>query len=417
MKNLKLTILFILFLTVGYSPSLIDLVYAQTDDERIADLRKQIEQLEQQASQYRGSIAQQQAQARTLNAQINNLKAQIKKIENDMVLTGKKIQKTEIEIDGVRDNIFTTQQKIDRQKEAVSRMLLYLYTRDQENLVGVLAKSANLSDYFRQQQYALLFEDNLNELIDQLQATEDQLRKDQNNLENKKGDLEDLKYEQQAQKISLASATKDKTNLLTVTKGQEAQYQKLLSDVEKKKAAFFNELRELETKTIQGGLYIVRVTASKLPPRGTKLFAWPEDNRRITQGYGMTTYARRGAYGGAPHNGIDMASGYGSPIKSIGDGEIIANGYNSGYGNWVAIKHPPYNLVSVYGHMSSLSFLRVGSPVKMGQVIGYEGSTGNSTGSHLHLSLYRDFFTYMNAKNDQLYFNYFEGSINPNDYL
>ena len=191
----------------------------------------------------------------------------------------------------------------------------------------------------------------------------------------------------------------------------------MLADTERRKSLFFTELRELETRIIQGGIYIVHITAHNLPKKGTKLFKWPEDDFRTTQGYGMTTYARRGAYGGAPHNGVDIASGTGSIVKAIGDGEIVANGHNDGWGNWVAIKHPPYDLVSIYGHMSSLSFLRVGTQVKMGDIIGYEGSTGNSTGSHLHLSLYKEFFTYVKEKSGQLYFNYFEGSINPKDYL
>ena len=172
----------------------------------------------------------------------------------------------------------------------------------------------------------------------------------------------------------------------------------------------------MELKIISGGFYIVHIKADYLPPKGTKLFQWPEDDYHITQGYGMTRYARRGAYGGAPHNGIDLAGGFGSQIKAIGDGKIIANGYNDGFGNWVAIQHA-FNLVSVYGHMSSLSPLKVGSDVRVGQVVGYEGSTGNSTGSHLHLSVYKEFFTYIHDKKDQLYFNYFDGSINPTDYM
>ncbi len=68
--------------------------------------------------------------------------------------------------------------------------------------------------------------------------------------------------------------------------------------------------------------------------------------------------------------------------------------------------------------MSSLSFLRVGTEVKAGDVIGYEGATGNASGSHLHLSIYKDFFTYISdKKSGQLYFNYFEGTVNPLDYL
>ena len=94
----------------------------------------------------------------------------------------------------------------------------------------------------------------------------------------------------------------------------------------------------------------------------------------------------------------------------------MIHGFNDGFGNWVAVRHGG-GLVSVYAHMKAPSGLKNGTTVDLTSIIGYEGSTGNATGSHLHLSLYRDFFTYINDKNGQLYFNYFEGSINPMDYL
>ena len=395
---------------------------AQTDEEKMADLKAQIQALEQQASQLKGTIAQTQEQANTLKNQIVNLKNQIAALQTQISLTGKKIDKTKIEINDVQNNIFDTQEKINKQKNTIGRLLLFMDRMDKDNLLSIILKNNDLSDYFHQTQSAITVNANLMNLVDDLQNTEDQLNQNKDNLEDKKKDLESLKQQQSIQKVSLDQVTKGKNQLLKDTKGQEAQYQKMLAEVERQESVFFSQLRELETHVIQGGLYIVHVTASSLPKKGTKLFQWPEDGYRITQGYGCTKYARcgrkSGPYNEAPHNGIDMASGYGSPIKVISDGQIIANGKNDGWGNWVAIQHPnQYNLVSIYSHMSALSFLQVGTQVYSGQVIGYEGSTGNVTGSHLHLSVYKDFFTYVNEKKDQLYFNYFEGSINPLDYL
>lgn len=397
-------------------------VFAQTDEEKMADLKAQIQALEQQAQQLKGTISQKQEQADTLKNQIANLKGQIASLQTQISLTGKKIDKTKIEINDTQNNIFNTQEKINKQKSTIGQLILFLDRRDKESLLGIILKNNNLSDYFRQSQSALTVNMNLMSLMDDLQKTENQLNQNKNNLEGKKDDLESLKKQQSAQKVSLDQATQDKNQLLQKTKGQEAQYQKMLVDVERQESIFFTQLRELETHVIQGGLYIVHVTASALPKKGTKLFQWPEEGYRITQGYGCTSYARcgrsRGPYNGAPHNGIDMAAGYGSSIHAIADGRIIANGKNDGWGNWVAIQHPnQYNFVSIYSHMSALSFLQVGTSVYSGQVIGYEGNTGNVTGSHLHLSIYKDFFTYINEKKDQLYFNYFEGSINPADYL
>jgi len=386
------------------------------DEQRILDLRKQIEKLEEQARQYRSNVAEEQVKSESLKGEISILQNQISHIEIQIYITGKNVDKTKLEISGVEVTISDTQEKINSQKDTIGQLLLSIDRQDNENLLAILLKNESLSDFFRYEQYISSFNSSLLGLVDDLKGTKATLEGQKDSLENKKLDLEIYKRQQNSQRVSLDGIKLGKDNLLLQTKGQEAQYQKLLEDAERRKAAFFTELRELETRIIQGGLYLVHIVADKLPPKGTKIFQWPEDDYRITQGYGWTRYAQRGAYGGSPHNGIDMASGFGSPIKAVGEGEIIANGYNNGWGNWVAIKHQN-NLVSVYAHMSSLSFLRVGTHVRAGDTIGLEGFTGNSTGSHLHLSLYREFFTYVNEKNGQLYFNYFQGSVNPLSYL
>mgnify|MGYP001563285523 CR=1 FL=1 len=393
---------------------------AQTDEERINDLRNQIEQLEAQASQYRSSIAGERAKAASLQQEISVLKKEILSLETQIVITDKKIGKTELEVKGVSNNITNTEANIVHQKEIIGRLVLFLDQRDSENLVSLLMKNDSFSEFFRQEQYAENISTQLVTLIGELKQIKEKLAADKTSLEQYQGQLEQLNQERESKKSSLAGVKSGRDTLLKSTKGQEAEYQRLLADVEKRKTEFFVQLQQFENKIIAGGLYIVRVVADKIPPKGTKLFKWPEDDYVITQGYGCTKYSKycspRGPYGTAGHNGIDMASGRGTPIKSIGDGEVLAAGTNDGFGNWVAVKHTN-NMVSVYGHLNAFGSFLVGRAVKTGDVIGYEGSTGNSTGSHLHLSLYKEFFTYVNERKNQLYFNYFEGSINPADYL
>ena len=396
-------------------------VFAQSDDDRITQLRQQIEQLEKEADKYRGNIAGEQAKAKSLKSEISILENQIKKIQTQISITSKNIDKTKIVIEKLDGNIFDTQQKINYKRDAIGRLLLTLYKQDNENIARILLKNANISDFFTQTEAAAKVNTTLIGLVGELKGEKKDLEGQKSESETKKSELEELNQKNKEQNNALGQTKVGKNQLLKQTKGQEASYQKMLADIEHKESLFFTELKELETKIIQGGLYILHVQAHNLPPKGTKLFTWPEDDYRLTQGYGCTPYARcnraSGPYGGSPHNGVDTASGYGSPIKTIGDGEIIANGKNDGFGNWVAIKHPSYDLVSLYGHLSAFEFLRVGTQIKAGQVIGYEGATGHVTGSHVHLSIYKDFFTYVKEKNGQLYFNYFEGSINPLDYL
>ena len=419
-KNWNHKIIVSLLLTTSYL-LLANVSDAQTDSERIAELHKQIEALEKEADLYRGNIASEQAKAKSLQGEISILNNQISKIQAQINITSKNIDKTRIEILGLDSEIVDTQKRIEYKKDTIGRLLSEVYRQDNENLLLVLLKNLNISNFFIKTQALASVNTSLLGLIDELRGEKDILETQKSGSEVKKQELEDFNYKQKLQNNSLTQTKTGKNQLLTQTKGQEAQYQAMLAEVERRKSLFFTELKEIETKVIQGGLYLLHVKAENIPPKKTKLFQWPEDDYRITQGYGCTAYARcnrsRGPYGGAPHNGLDMASGYASPIKSIGDGEIIANGKNDGWGNWVAIKHPPYNLVSLYGHMSAFEFLQVGTQVRAGQIIGYEGATGNATGSHVHLSLYKEFFTYVKEKNGQLYFNYFDGSINPLDYL
>jgi murein DD-endopeptidase MepM/ murein hydrolase activator NlpD len=411
MRKLTILILLLMFFVVGAN-----FAWAQTDEERVAQLRQQIDLLEKEAEKYRDNIAGQKEKAASLQRDISILQNEMKGLEAQIALTSKKIDTTKIEITGVQGNIFSTQEKINHQKNTIARLVLFYNNLDNENLLETILKNDNISEFFRQEQYANSVNQDLLNAVNDLKDAKSSLENNKDQLETKQQELERLNKEQAAKKNSLSSVKSNKNTLLKQTKGQEAEYQKMLTDIERKEAEFFTELQKLENDVVANGLYIVTVTADKLPKKGTKLFAWPEEGKRITQGYGMTAYAKKGAYGGAGHNGIDIASGFGSSIYAIGDGEIIANGKNDGWGNWVAIKHPgAYNLVSIYGHMSALSLLKVGSHVKAGDVIGYEGATGNVTGSHLHLSLYKHFFTY--EKKGQLYFNYFEGSINPLDYL
>lgn len=88
------------------------------------------------------------------------------------------------------------------------------------------------------------------------------------------------------------------------------------------------------------------------------------------------------------HNGIDIAATKGTPIRAAADGRVIATGWSGGYGQQVRIAHAG-SLETSYSHMSAIA-AAAGSFVRQGQVIGYVGSTGLSTGPHLHYELRRD---------------------------
>ena len=104
-------------------------------------------------------------------------------------------------------------------------------------------------------------------------------------------------------------------------------------------------------------------------------------------------------------NGIDTAAGYGSPIKTIADGETFDNGKNDGWANCVAIKHPTkFNLVSVYTHMIALSFLQLEHKF-CGTDYWLRGGTPAPSRGRIYIFRYtKTSFTYVSEKGGQLYF-------------
>jgi len=117
-------------------------------------------------------------------------------------------------------------------------------------------------------------------------------------------------------------------------------------------------------------------------------FIWPEPQAQISQGFGPSTFWFEPAYGQYPHfhTGIDLVEPFGSPIYAADDGVVaLVGSSSSGYGNYVVIAHSG-GLDTLYGHLST-ALVKVGQAVTQGQPVGLEGSSGNSTGAHVHFEL------------------------------
>lgn len=112
---------------------------------------------------------------------------------------------------------------------------------------------------------------------------------------------------------------------------------------------------------------------------------WPADSYYVTSPFGGRENPFDDSY--EYHPGIDIAADYGDPVYASGAGEVVYSGWYYGYGNYVKIAHD-YGYSTAYGHMSEIA-VREGTEVKKGQIIGYAGSTGYSTGPHIHFEVMR----------------------------
>src|SRR3989344_1844625 len=354
--------LFLLLIVVFVSAFWGNIVMADSREEQIEQLQRKIAELEEQAHEYENSIANKQSEVNSLKKEISLLNSNISNIQNSIDITTAKIQSTELEILLAREQIFDMTDNISNNKKLMASLMSQMYENDKTNVVVLLLRSKKIPDFANEAQKIETVNNSLKILVEELKQNKAELEGKRDSLVTLRTDLEGINEENLQQKNSLGYTKSRKNDLLVTTKGEEAEYQKLLSETEQKKAEFFAELQRIESDALQKGSFLTKVTAQSVPAPGTVLFEYPYNTYTLTQGYAMTSFAKKGAYGGQPHNGIDIASGCGSPIQSIGAGTVLMSGYNNGYGNWVAIRHNN-DLVSVYAHMQAQTLLGNGQEV------------------------------------------------------
>jgi len=132
-----------------------------------------------------------------------------------------------------------------------------------------------------------------------------------------------------------------------------------------------------------------QVSRGNIPSQFNGTMRWPMDNFNISGNYGCSSYAYYAPGNGCAHyhNGIDLVASYGTKVKAAAAGTVVYVGWNWADGAdpaWVVVIAHSGSLKTWYAHMLPKRPVSVGQSVKKGQVIGYEGSTGNSTGAHLH---------------------------------
>jgi len=356
--------------------------------ESIDNLKDQIRQkeleiiaLEQQAEQYKAGLKDSQAKKNTLQNQVNIIKGRINKLRNDIAITNNKIDTAGLKIEELSLNIDEKQNEIDKRKDGIGEMLQALYESDQESLIEIVLIENNFSNFLNQVHYLELLQKNVHNELIVLQELKAEMKEQKSQTEFQRNQLYSLNNKLYSQKKIVGQEEEEQTYLLNKTKGQEKQYQSLLNDTLRKQQEINQEIYELEDKLQMA------IDPSSLPEERAGVLSWPMGGV-LTQGYGITPYSKR-LYKSGFHNGIDIASSYGEPIKAARDGIVLAIGScgRYAYGKWIAIKHNN-RLTTLYAQLSAYSQIRVGGNVKRGQTIAYEGNTGYSTGAHLHFGVY-----------------------------
>lgn len=360
--------------------------YAQTAEElsnKISTRNQDIANLEKEINAYQSQLNNLGKQKNSLNVSLQELDINRKKLNADISVTEKKIENVNEKIATLGSEINDKEDSISNNIEAIKLELRKTNEFEAATLPEILLSKNRFKDIWND--------------IDNIATISEKIRSQIKNLEEKKIVLVDtknvttkarnelvfLKTELADQKKIVDQNTKEKKKILAETKNNETNYQKLLADRLAKKKIFEDELRNYESQL----KYIL--DASKLP--GGRVLSWPLDNVYITQYFGKTEAGKR-LYANGTHNGVDFRASVGTPVKAMADGIVAGTNDTDlqcagvSFGRLILIKYDD-GLASTYGHLSLIK-VSAGERVLRGQIVGYTGNTGYSTGPHLHVSIY-----------------------------
>lgn len=360
--------------------------------DAVSDLQAKIEetkrlkaQLEQEIAQYAALADKTSAEAKSLQSVIKELTSNSKKLDLDIKKTKTNLNLTTLTIQKTQNEISDIEKTIGTYREGLSQALQSINQYDEVGLIENFLNKRNLSD-------SLQDIDTIHDLNSEIQSQTSLIRKQKVELgakkqeeEVKKDELTKIKLELTDKQKAIEYTKKEQASMLANTKNKEQNYQALLKETTAKRDAFDKDLFNYESQLKY------TLDPSSLPTEGSSPLAWPTDNVFITQRFGVTNASKR-LYVSGSHNGVDFKATIGTAAKALANGTVIGTGdtdltcKKASFGRWVLIKFDN-GLAATYGHLSVIS-ATPGQKVSRGDVIGYSGNTGYSTGPHLHISVY-----------------------------
>jgi len=349
---------------------------------------KELEVVHQEIKKVNENLSGVQSEKKTLQRELGSIASSIQKLSLGIKESQIQIQKLDLEANALQYEISDIKVKIKEKEEVLGAVLRDMQSGDKEPPLFVLLRTKSLSESLANVESLSSINTSLYLAVDDLKQLQNQLGGSLDETENKKDQKETEKERLQSKKSIVAEVKETKDNLLKQTKNKESVYQKQLSELEEKQEKIEKEIEDLERKLRSS------FDNSLLSPRRGVL-SRPVKSGVMTQGYGETEFAKR-AYRTKFHNGIDYGVSVGTPVYAAADGKVSVVGNNDRgnsrfdrfqYGKHVLISHDN-NLTTLYAHLSQNNLVSVGQLVKRGDLIGYSGNTGYSTGPHLHFTVY-----------------------------
>lgn len=362
----------------------------------ISDLKGQLSAIDKQKAEVKALL-------KSLEGQIDSNTARRDALEQQMALTQDDIDMTESLIDGLKDDIVkkedeivVAQKDLDKKTELFETRVRVMYENGDITYLDVLLNAESFSDMLSRVEIVGQIMDYDKKVVEEFQAAKQALEDAKAALEQDKADQEEYKSTLQDKYDELDGQKDELQSVISKLEDDYDQQKKENEKLESEQDSISDEIARL-SKIAEEEARKAAEAAKNNASSGSsgsgggasytgsgQLTVWPTSGYGITGSYGWRVHP---IYGTRKfHKGCDIAAPRGVSVKAAGAGTVVKSYLSSSYGNYVVVSHGG-GLMTAYAHLSSRS-VSVGDTVSAGQQVGLVGSTGNSTGNHLHFEVY-----------------------------
>ena len=339
--------------------------------KQIAQFRKKITQTRVKESAAAGNLLKTQRDINRISANLNQLNSRLGNTEKRMAVVRSQLNQAQDELDQVKNSM-------NNRRDVLDRRLVTIYKYGYQSYLEILSQARNFGEFIsRFEMVGDFVRDDLHTLR--------VLQQQQAEIDRKRQQIADREAELERQKnlyANLQAQTKQEHHL-KLTKAQQQQQE--LAKIQNDRHLLEQSLDELEELSRKMESQIRDMQSRNHISLGTGRLIWPARGQITSPfGYRYHPILRKRKY----HSGVDIAVASGTPVLAADAGVIILSAWNGGYGYCVIIDHGQ-GISTLYGHNSKL-LVRAGATVAKGQLISKSGSTGLSTGPHLHFEVRKD---------------------------
>ena len=345
--------------------------------DKIKDIKSDISDTKKRISDLENSKSNLETYISKLDQEANNLAKQIDKLNKD-------IEAKKEEITVAAEKLAEAEATAAQQYEDMKKRIQYLYENGNPSYLELFLTSESMADFLNKSSYAEQVTAYDRSMLEEYIAQKQAVKEKKKQLETEKEDLDAMADAASEQKKTVDGLIKSKT-------AQIQSYQDQIDSENSNAAEYKADLTKQQKLLEQIEQQIAAAAAANAQAGdgdgGASGFVWPcPSSRRITSGFGNRAQPTAGA--STNHKGIDIGASYGASIVAAASGRVTTAAYSSSAGNYVVISHGN-GLSTVYMHCSAL-YVSAGQTVSAGQSIAAVGSTGYSTGNHLHFGVIKN---------------------------